>query len=206
MRKWRQNKILNFFQRLNMAIDIGCALEYLHHHCETPIVHCDLKPSNILLNDEMVGHVGDFGLAEFINLGIQNNTSSLSRSLGFKGTIGYIPPGKRPTDEMFKENLNLHDFVKTALPNRVAEITDPTLLQESFSGRTMINNTFDERSHKDNRLLWGLNSIFEVRVASFLELPTERTNMVEVIAQLCSIKEKPFPIRSARTRGINSEP
>ncbi|XP_021830543.1 LRR receptor-like serine/threonine-protein kinase EFR [Prunus avium] len=49
---------LTFSQRLNIAIDVAMALDYLHHHCQTPIVHCDLKPSNVLLNDDMVGHVG----------------------------------------------------------------------------------------------------------------------------------------------------
>ncbi|XVF83122.1 hypothetical protein PTKIN_Ptkin16aG0107800 [Pterospermum kingtungense] len=87
-------KRLNFSQRLNVAIDVGCALEYLHHRCETPIVHCDLKPSNVLLDGEMVGHVGDFGIAKFITLDVQNNTSSPSSSFGFRGTIGYAPPGK----------------------------------------------------------------------------------------------------------------
>ncbi|XP_022747961.1 probable LRR receptor-like serine/threonine-protein kinase At3g47570 [Durio zibethinus] len=87
-------KSLNFFQRLNVVVDVGCALEYLHHQCEAPIVHCDLKPSNILLDDEKVGHIGDFGLAKFITSDIQNNTSSLSSSLGLRGTIGYAPPGK----------------------------------------------------------------------------------------------------------------
>ncbi|XVF83954.1 hypothetical protein PTKIN_Ptkin16aG0535900 [Pterospermum kingtungense] len=206
-------KYLNIFQRLNVGIDVACALEYLHYHCRTPIVHCDLKPSNILLDDEMVGHVGDFGLAKFITSGIQNNTSSLSSSLGFRGTIGYAPPeygigctvttygdvnsygivllemftGRRPTDEMFKENMNLHNFVKTALPNRVGDIADPTLLQESFKGET---------SQKNNRLLESLNSIFKIGVACSFELPTERMNMSNVVAHLCSIKDKLFPTRS----------
>ncbi|XVF24087.1 hypothetical protein REPUB_Repub13aG0097000 [Reevesia pubescens] len=87
-------KSLNFFQRLNVAVDVGCAFEYLHHHCKTPIVHCDLKPSNVLLDSKMVGHVGDFGLAKFIASDLQNNTSSQSCSLGLRGTIGYAPPGK----------------------------------------------------------------------------------------------------------------
>ncbi|XVF01312.1 hypothetical protein REPUB_Repub04eG0077100 [Reevesia pubescens] len=212
-------KILNFFQRLNVAIDVGCALEYLHHYCETPIVHCDLKPSNVLLDAEMVGHVGDFGLAKFIASDLQNNTSSQSSSLGLRGTIGYAPPeyglgsdvttngdvysygirllemftGKRPTDELFKENLNLHNFVKTALPNRVGEITDPILLQESF--------TFNDRSQNDNRLLWSLNYIYEIGVACSVEFQTERMNMVNVVAELCYIKNKLLPTRSLRTRG-----
>ncbi|XVF83980.1 hypothetical protein PTKIN_Ptkin16aG0538100 [Pterospermum kingtungense] len=220
-------KSLNLFQRLKVAIDVGCAMEYLHHHCETPIVHCDLKPSNILLDNEMVGHVGDFGLAKFIKSDLQNHTFSQSSSLGFRGTIGYAPPeyglgctvttygdvysygillmeiftGRRPTDEMFKENLNLHSFVKTALPNHVAEITDPVLLQESFKGETRIHNTFNERNQKDNRLLWSLNAIFEIGVACSSELSTERMSMVNVVAQLCSVKEKLFPTRSIRTRG-----
>jgi serine/threonine protein kinase len=57
---------LSLLQRLNIAIDVANALDYLHHHCQTPIVHCDLKPSNVLLDDEMIGHVGDFGLARFL--------------------------------------------------------------------------------------------------------------------------------------------
>ena len=39
---------LNLLERTNIAIDIGCALDYLHHHCPMTVVHCDLKPSNIL--------------------------------------------------------------------------------------------------------------------------------------------------------------
>ncbi|XXG58779.1 hypothetical protein AAC387_Pa04g0998 [Persea americana] len=49
---------LNFMQRLNVAIDVASALDYLHHDCESPVVHCDLKPSNVLLDEDMVAHVG----------------------------------------------------------------------------------------------------------------------------------------------------
>ncbi|THG23190.1 hypothetical protein TEA_004810 [Camellia sinensis var. sinensis] len=42
-------KKLNFLQRLNIIIDVACAVNYLHNQGQTPIVHCDLKPSNILL-------------------------------------------------------------------------------------------------------------------------------------------------------------
>ncbi|ERN09776.1 hypothetical protein AMTR_s00029p00240040 [Amborella trichopoda] len=42
---------LNLLQRLCIAIDVAYVVEYRHHDCPTPIVHCDLKPSNILLDE-----------------------------------------------------------------------------------------------------------------------------------------------------------
>ncbi|MFQ6651360.1 hypothetical protein Gotur_023719, partial [Gossypium turneri] len=125
---------LNFFQRVSVAIDVAHALEYLHHHCETSIIHCDLKPSNILLDEEMVGHISDFGLAKIISADELNCSTKMSSSLGLRGTIGYAPPemftGKRPTDERFRDGLSLHNFVKAALPEQIIEITDPILVEE----------------------------------------------------------------------------
>ena len=85
---------LSFLQRLNIAIDVASVLEYLHYHCETPIVYCDLKPSNVLLDDEMVGHVSDFGLARFLHDIIQDSSTNQLSSIGVRGKIGYTPLGK----------------------------------------------------------------------------------------------------------------
>ncbi|TQD91533.1 hypothetical protein C1H46_022870 [Malus baccata] len=65
---------LTISQRLNIVIDVAMALDYLHHHCETRIVHCDLKPSNILLNEDMIAHVGDFGLVRFLPKAAENSS------------------------------------------------------------------------------------------------------------------------------------
>ncbi|KAG6674005.1 hypothetical protein I3842_15G020500 [Carya illinoinensis] len=81
---------LTLTQRLNIAIDVASALDYLHHHCEPPIVHCDLKPGNVLLDENMVAHVGDFGLARFL---LQNPQQNEISTIGLKGSIGYIAPG-----------------------------------------------------------------------------------------------------------------
>ncbi|XP_059291691.1 probable LRR receptor-like serine/threonine-protein kinase At3g47570 [Lycium ferocissimum] len=82
-----EERHLTLLQRLNIAIDVASALEYLHFNCGRPLVHCDLKPSNILLDDDLVAHVGDFGLATILS-----DTSSTFSSRGIKGTIGYAAP------------------------------------------------------------------------------------------------------------------
>ncbi|XP_058009276.1 probable LRR receptor-like serine/threonine-protein kinase At3g47570 [Hevea brasiliensis] len=87
-------KSLNLLQRLSIAIDIACALEYLHHNCQIPIVHCDLKPSNVLLDDKMTARVSDFGLAKFISKSNFQSSLDQTKSIGVRGTIGYIPPDK----------------------------------------------------------------------------------------------------------------
>ena len=85
---------LSLLQRLNIAIDVASALDYLHNHCDTPIVHCDLKPSNVLLDEEMIGHVSDFDLARFLHDIVHSSSINQSSSIGVKGTIGYTPPSK----------------------------------------------------------------------------------------------------------------
>ncbi|GJX14670.1 leucine-rich repeat protein [Tanacetum coccineum] len=136
---------LNLLQRINILRDVATALDYLHNHCQTTIVHGDLKPSNILLDDDMVAHVGDFGLARLLGTDLNQNSST-----GVKGTIGYAPPeygigsemtgsgdvysfgilllevmtGKKPTDGMFNEGLSIHKFTYMTLPDHVINVID----------------------------------------------------------------------------------
>ncbi|XP_030958712.1 receptor kinase-like protein Xa21 [Quercus lobata] len=81
---------LTLTQRLNIAIDVASALDHLHHDFDPPVVHCNLKPGNVLLDEDMTAHVGDFGLARFLSHDSSQNGSS---TIGLKGSIGYIAPG-----------------------------------------------------------------------------------------------------------------
>ncbi|GJZ38368.1 leucine-rich repeat protein [Tanacetum coccineum] len=136
---------LNLLQRINILRDVATALDYLHNRCQTTIVHGDLKPSNILLDDDMVAHVGDFGLARLLGTDLNQDSST-----GVKGTIGYAPPeyglgsemtssgdvysfgilllevmtGKKPIDGMFNEGLSLHKFAYMALPDHIVDVID----------------------------------------------------------------------------------
>lgn len=78
---------LDILQRMNIMIDVAMGIEYLHHGYSEPIVHCDLKPSNVLLDEDMVAHVADFGIAKILA-----KYKSMTQT-GTLGTLGYIAPG-----------------------------------------------------------------------------------------------------------------
>jgi LRR receptor-like serine/threonine-protein kinase FLS2 len=80
------NYCLNLLQRVNIMIDVASALDYLHHDQLEPVLHWDLKPSNILLDEDMVAHVSDFGIAKIL---VENKDSTQTKTLG---TLGYIAP------------------------------------------------------------------------------------------------------------------
>ncbi|XP_039162730.1 receptor kinase-like protein Xa21 [Eucalyptus grandis] len=154
--QYTERSKLSLLERVNISIDVACALDYFPHHYEMPIVHCDLKPSNILLDDEKTGHLGDFGLARFLPEAMHKLLANQSSFVKVKGSFGYIALeygmgsvvstqgdvysfgvlilemfiGKRPTDDMFENGLDLHHFAKAMLTDQVEKAIDPVLLQE----------------------------------------------------------------------------
>ncbi|PWA37163.1 EGF-like domain-containing protein [Artemisia annua] len=73
-------------ERITMAIDIAHGILYLHEECETAIIHCDIKPQNILMDEYNCAKISDFGLAKLLEHD-QTRTSTLIR-----GTRGYVAP------------------------------------------------------------------------------------------------------------------
>ncbi|CAL9224442.1 unnamed protein product [Arabidopsis halleri] len=70
-----------------IALGVARGLEYLHHGCKTRIVHFDIKPQNVLLDDNLCPKVSDFGLAKLCE-----KRESIMSLLDARGTIGYIAP------------------------------------------------------------------------------------------------------------------
>ncbi|CDP21938.1 unnamed protein product, partial [Coffea canephora] len=196
LEKWLHvnHHVLSIMQRLDIMIDVACGLEYLHYGYSTPIVHCDLKPSNILLDQDMVGHVCDFGIAKLLGDGesvVQTKTLA---------TFGYIAPEygleglvstscdvysfgitlmetftkRKPKDELFTEELSLRRWVQDCLPDSVIQVIDVDLLHpEDGLVQKKIN---------------CISSVLQLGLSCTTDAPQERIDMKEVLRALHKIK------------------
>uniref|UniRef100_A0A6N2KKF3 non-specific serine/threonine protein kinase n=1 Tax=Salix viminalis TaxID=40686 RepID=A0A6N2KKF3_SALVM len=197
LEKWlySHNYHLDILQRLNIMIDVASALEYLHHGCIRPVVHCDLKPSNVLINEDMVANVTDFGISRLVGEG-----DAVTQTLTL-ATVGYMAPEygfegivsvkgdvysygiflmetftrKKPTDDMFVGEMSLKNWVKQSLPNAITEVIDANLLseEEHFVAK------------KD-----CVTSILNLALECSEDLPGERIGMRDALAALEKIKLK----------------
>ncbi|KAM3280930.1 hypothetical protein P3S67_027950 [Capsicum chacoense] len=148
---YRQHCQSNLLQIIIVMLDVAMATEYLHHGNDTPIVHCDLKPANVLLDEYMVAHVGDFGISKIL---------AISKSIAHTETLvtlGYIAPEyglegivstsgdvysygfmlmevftkRRPTDEeICNENLDLMKWITQSFSGTMLEVVDVYLIPE----------------------------------------------------------------------------
>ncbi|GFP81332.1 probable LRR receptor-like serine/threonine-protein kinase at3g47570 [Phtheirospermum japonicum] len=199
LEKWLHsgNHCLDLIQRLQIAIDVALALEYLHHGHPFPVVHCDIKPSNVLLDEDMVAHLADFGISKLFDDGeIMVQTKTLA-------TIGYAAPEygsegkvstngdvysygillleiftkKKPVDDMFSEQMSLKEWVHKALQDyAVSEVAAPGLL------------TREQNQHIFAKLEECVSSILSLAMKCLAIAPDERINMIETVATLKRIK------------------
>ncbi|XP_049354359.1 receptor kinase-like protein Xa21 [Solanum verrucosum] len=186
---------LNLLQRVTIILDVAQAIEYLHHGHDTPIVHCDLKPANVLLDEEMVAHVGDFGISKIL---------AASKSMAHTetlGTLGYIAPEyglegrvsssgdvysygimmievltkRRPTDdEIFNENLGLRQWIRQSFPKTIMEVVDV--------------NFIHEEEHFNSKSEICIGSMMELALDCTKEMPESRITMRDVVKRLDKIK------------------
>ncbi|KAM3239272.1 receptor kinase-like protein Xa21 [Capsicum annuum] len=107
---YSHNYFLDIMQRLRIMIDVACALEYLHHGCSLSVIHCDLKPRNVLLDEDMVAHLSDFGISKMLG---DDKCDLYTKTLS---TLGYIAP-------------DLKQWVSYSLPEAlIMDVIDANLL------------------------------------------------------------------------------
>ncbi|KAJ0238662.1 receptor-like protein kinase [Hirschfeldia incana] len=82
----RTRGCLTWDQRYQVAVDVAKALAYLHHDCRSKILHLDVKPENILLDENYRAVVTDFGLSKLIARDVSKVVTEI------RGTCGYLAP------------------------------------------------------------------------------------------------------------------
>ncbi|KAI9075420.1 hypothetical protein K1719_042615 [Acacia pycnantha] len=197
LEKWlySHNYCLDFLQRLNIMINIASALEYLHEGLPTPIVHCDLKPSNILLDDNMIAHVSDFGIAKFLDEGKSKTHTETLATIGYiapeYGSVGIVSTKvdvysygiilmevftrKRPTEDTFVDGLSLKSWVSESVsPSLLTQVIDSNLLEG------------DEQNI--GNILATTSSVLELALNCCANSPQRRCNMSHVVVSLNEIK------------------
>ncbi|XP_052160078.1 receptor kinase-like protein Xa21 [Oryza glaberrima] len=211
--KYGLKRPLSLEYRIKVAVDIASALDYLHNYCIPPMAHCDLKPNNILLDDVMGAHLGDFGLAKFLQSSSSSKFNSSTSFAGPRGSIGYIAPeygygskvsidgdvysygiiilemltGKRPTDEMFSNGLNIHKYVEsTFFSHKISEILDPNLIPNFEEDA---ENNFNPENHLTTGMLGCIMQLAKLGISCSMEAPKDRPAMQDVYAEVIAIKE-----------------
>ncbi|KAG2709026.1 hypothetical protein I3760_05G220000 [Carya illinoinensis] len=192
---WLYNHCLNILQRLNIMTDVAAAVEYLHYGLSAPIIHCDLKPSNVLLDAEMIAHVADFGIAKLLDDGDSHTRTMTLASMGYMapeyGSEGIISTRgdaysygillmeiftrKKPTDDMFSGEISLKSWVEESLPLSINEVVDTNLL----------------RNERDYAAIEGcLSSVMRLALNCCEDSPGKRMDMKTVSVTLNKIKSK----------------
>lgn len=175
-------KNLTYKRRLEVAIDVAKALVYLHHECYPPIVHRDVKASNVLLDKEGKAKVTDFGLARIVDIGDSHVSTIVA------GTVGYVAPEYGQTWHATTKG-DVYSFgvliMELATGRRAVDGGDECLVEcvrrVIGSGKNGLSNFGVVGGEKE------MFELLQVGVKCTNDLPQNRPNMKEVLAMLVKI-------------------
>uniref|UniRef100_A0A0D3C8B1 non-specific serine/threonine protein kinase n=1 Tax=Brassica oleracea var. oleracea TaxID=109376 RepID=A0A0D3C8B1_BRAOL len=187
----RDGSVLNWPSRLKIAIESALGIEYLHIGCKPPMVHRDVKSTNILLGQHFEAKLADFGLSRSFLVGSKTHVSTTNVA----GTIGYLDPDfgivlleiitGQPVIDQSRENSYIVEWAKSMLANGdIESIMDPKLHREYDTGSS-----------------W---KALELAMACINPSSAERPNMTRVAHELNECLEVYENLSKRRSQDANS--
>lgn len=173
---------LDWSKRLQIAVGAAQGLCYMHHDCSPPIVHRDVKSSNILLDSEFNAKIADFGLARMLV-----KQGELATVSAVAGSLGYIAPEYARTVRV-NEKIDVYSFGVVLLElttGKAANYGDEDTCLAEWARRHMqegkpIVDVLDEEI-KEACYVDEMRDVFELGVFCTSMLPSQRPNMKEVV-------------------------
>ncbi|KAL9234641.1 hypothetical protein vseg_009491 [Gypsophila vaccaria] len=195
-------KCLSWEHRFNIALGTAKGITYLHEECRDCIVHCDIKPENILLDDNYNAKVSDFGLAKLVNPKDHRHRTLTS----VRGTRGYLAPewlanhAITSKSDVYSLGMVLLELVSG---KRNFEVSDDTNRKkftvwayEEFDKENM-SNIIDRRHPNTAEInMEQVKRVIQVGFWCIQEHPSQRPTMGKVVQMLegiIEIKRPPAP-------------
>ncbi|KAF3962117.1 hypothetical protein CMV_013332 [Castanea mollissima] len=175
----KNTNILGWEARLNIAMEAAQGLEYLHNGCKPPIIHRDVKTTNILLNENFNAKLADFGLSK-----IFPTDGTHVSMLSVAGTLGYLDPELTEKSDVYSFGVVLLEII-TSRPviERSYENTHISQWVRMMLDKGDIQNIVDPRLGGD----FNVNSAWkavEIAMACVSTTSSNRPPMSEVVVRL----------------------
>ncbi|XP_040995685.1 leucine-rich repeat receptor protein kinase HPCA1-like [Juglans microcarpa x Juglans regia] len=181
---------LDWKRRLHVALGSARGLAYLHELAHPPIIHRDVKSTNILLDENLTAKVADFGLSKLVSDALTCHVSTQ-----VKGTMGYLDPEYYQTQQLttksdvYSFGVFMLELLTAKRPIEkgkfiVRQVT--TMMnkddEEHYGLRDMIDSSIRATTN-----LIGLGQFLEISMQSVEDLPEDRPTMSEVVKALETI-------------------
>ncbi|KAL1812083.1 hypothetical protein ACET3Z_022148 [Daucus carota] len=182
----RQQIRMDWSVRYEIALGAARGLEYLHHGCDRPVIHRDVKSSNILLDENMKPRIADFGLAKVVQPNGLRGTTHL-----IAGTYGYIAPEYAyaykvdEKSDVYSFGVVLMELVTGRRPTEpdfgdkdLVQWVCDTVMRSEEKAINLVDSTISDRLKEDAA------KVLTIAIRCTIKIPTLRPSMKMVVHML----------------------